>query len=387
MRTVRLGEVCQQCRESVKPGTRGELRYIGLESIGSGTGQFVEGTLSKTPEAPQANSFRFGPEHILYGKLRPYLNKVALPNFEGKCSTEIIPLLPSAEADRAYLAFFLRSQQVVDQISARTAGARMPRADMDFVFSLPAPLPLLPEQRRIVDILSRAEGIVRLRHEAEKKAAELIPSLFLNMFGDPVANPKGWDTKELQEILVETKLGLVRGARETSDDKPYQYLRMDAVGGGLVRTTRLKRIDATEPEINEYALRPGDFLFNTRNSKELVGKTGIFVGAEDSPILFNNNLMRMRFDEGMMLPEFVNAQFQTDYIKDQLESIKRGTTTVFAIYYKDLKGVRLRVPKLDLQRDFVSHMQNIRSIQSQQSAAIDKAQATFSALLAQAFNG
>lgn len=157
MMTVRLGEVCQQCRESIKSGERGDLSYVGLESIESNSGQFVKGALSKTPETPQANSFRFGPEHILYGKLRPYLNKVALPDFEGKCSTEIIPLLPSAEADRAYLAFFLRSQQVVDQISARTAGARMPRADMDFVLSLPVPLPPLPEQHRIVDLLSRAE--------------------------------------------------------------------------------------------------------------------------------------------------------------------------------------------------------------------------------------
>ena len=163
MKTVHLGEVCQQSRKSIKPGEREDLSYIGLESIESGTGQFAKGALSKTPEVPLANSFRFGPEHILYGKLRPYLNKVALPDFEGKCSTEIIPLLPNKEVDRAYLAYFLRSRRIVDLISARTAGARMPRAEMDFVFSLSLPLPPLPEQHRIVDLLSRAEGIVRLR--------------------------------------------------------------------------------------------------------------------------------------------------------------------------------------------------------------------------------
>ena len=54
------------------------------------------------------------------------------------------------------------------------------------------PVPPIDEQRRIVDILSRAEGIVRLRREAQKKAAELIPALFLEMFGDPATNPKGW---------------------------------------------------------------------------------------------------------------------------------------------------------------------------------------------------
>ena len=58
-------------------------------------------------------------------------------------------------------------------------------------------VPPLPEQRRIVDLLSRAEGIVRLRREAEKKAAELIPALFLDMFGDPATNPKGWPVESL----------------------------------------------------------------------------------------------------------------------------------------------------------------------------------------------
>ena len=168
MRAAKLGEICVQDRITIRSGERNDLKYIGLESIESNTGDFTNGQLSKTPEVPQANSFFFNSQHVLYGKLRPYLNKVALPDFEGKCSTEIIPLLPKADLERAYLAYFLRSPDIVRQISERTAGARMPRADMDHLFSLTIPLPPLPEQRRLADILSRAEGIVRLRREAQK---------------------------------------------------------------------------------------------------------------------------------------------------------------------------------------------------------------------------
>ena len=82
------------------------------------------------------------------------------------------------------------------------------------------------------------------------------------------------------------------------------------------------RVDATEKESAEHSLRYGDFLFNTRNSKELVGKTGMFVGAGEPVVLFNNNLMRMRFNGKSLLPEYVNALFQTPYVQNQLEAIK-----------------------------------------------------------------
>jgi len=243
----------------------------------------------------------------------------------------------------------------------------------------------IAEQRRIADILSRAEGIVRLRREAEKKAAELIPALFLDMFGDPATNPKGWRTYRLEELIAETKLGLVRGSKDVFEDGKYPYLRMNSVGNGCVCTSNLKRVNASQAESEGYALKAGDFLFNTRNSKELVGKSGIFSSASEPCTLFNNNLMRIRFQQDRVLAEFVNALFQTVSIQRQLESIKRGTTSVFAIYFKDLKNLGLIAPPLYLQQKFCESVHAARSIQTQQAAATAKAQAAFDALLAQVF--
>jgi type I restriction enzyme S subunit len=178
-----------------------------MESIESGTGQLAQGELAKTPEAPEANSFRFTPAHVLYGKLRPYLNKVFAPDFQGKCSTELVPLLPNERLDRRYLAYFLRSPGTVEAISQKVAGARMPRADMSFVMSLPIPILALKEQQRIVDLLSRSENIVRMRREAEQKAKEIIPALFLDMFGDPATNPKGWTESSLGQVTAEFRYG------------------------------------------------------------------------------------------------------------------------------------------------------------------------------------
>ena len=284
-----------------------------------------------------------------------------------------------------YLAFFLKTARF-RKWTSESQGANIKNIKKSALEDFEVPVPPLSEQRRIVDLLSRAEGIVRLRREAEKKAAELIPALFLEMFGDPATNPKAWRTSSLDSVLSETKLGLVRGAKEMDVKKSFPYVRMDAVGGGSVRVSALKRVDATEKEIGEYSLRYGDFLFNTRNSKELVGKTGMFKDGNESVCLFNNNLMRMRFDGTSLLPEYVNALFQTSYIQKQLEAIKRGTTSVFAIYYKDLRHIELRLPDLKLQQEFAERAIQIDSIKAQQAAATAKAQATYSALLAQVFS-
>ena len=237
---VSLGAVCTQDRTSIRPGHADELAYLGLEGIESGTGQFVDGELSKTPEEPQANSFRFDERHVLYGKLRPYLNKVALPTVPGKCSTEIIPLLPTAQLDRRYLSYFLRAPGTVKQIAERSSGARMPRADMDFVLSLPIGLPAMDEQRRIVDLLARAEGIVRLRREAQRKAAELIPAIFIDMFGDPATNPRAW-----QECSVQDLCQVQTGA--TGPNLVGRQSHRIAAGVDLPQLVILKRLEDPVP--------------------------------------------------------------------------------------------------------------------------------------------
>jgi len=383
--TVRLGDVCQQARESVRPGERPELRYIGLETIESGSGMFVEGELSKTPETPMANSFKFGPEHVLYGKLRPYLNKVALPDFEGKCSTEIIPLLPSADIDRAYLGYFLRRGHVVELISARTAGARMPRADMDFVFSLPIPLPSLPEQRRIVDLLSRAEGIVRLRREAEKKATELIPSLFLDMFGDPATNPKGWPVMTLGQVICDgPQNGLYKHASHYGEGTPI--LRIDAFYDGLVKDINaLKRVRITPDERAKFRLASRNIVINRVNSPEYLGKSAIIPDLAEETV-FESNMMRFAPDESLALPEYVIGALQTAYAKAHFLSKAKHAINQSSINQQDVKSLCLLLPPTDLQRLFAERKESVSSIISQQSAATARAQATFGALLAMTFS-
>lgn len=389
MKMVRLGDICQQARESIRPGQRLELRYIGLESIESGSGMFVEGELSKTPETPMANSFRFGPEHVLYGKLRPYLNKVALPDFEGKCSTEIIPLLPSADIDRAYLGYFLRSGRVVELISARTAGARMPRADMDFIFSLPLPLPPLPEQRRIVDLLSRAEGIVRLRREAEKKAAELIPALFLDMFGHPAMNPKGWEKRSIVGACKspdDVKCGPfgTQLAKSEFRDSGVPLWGIKHVNVAFTLPTVEFLTDEKAKELSAYSIEPGDIVMTRKGT---IGNCALYQEGMVSGVM-HSDILRIRPDITKCIPRFLSDQLHISCdVEHQIAKTASSGAVMPGINVGRLKNVQIFLPPLSVQNDYVEKTERIRSIQAQQSAAIAKAQATFDALRAGLFSG
>jgi len=386
VRQVKLQDVCAQYRKTIRPGECGYLRYIGLETIEANTGQFIDGELSKTPETPQANSFHFSKQHVLYGKLRPYLNKVALPDFEGKCSTEIIPLLPKNELDRAYLAYFLRSSHVVSQISAKTAGSRMPRADMDFVLSLQIPLPPISEQRRLVDVLSRAEGIVRLRRVAQKKAAELIPALFLDMFGDPATNPKGWEKLQLNKAC-EISYGIAdKLDTSITEEQGIRILTISNVllEGSLDLSVR-RFCKATQDKVRKCSVHRGDLLFNWRNGSEThIGKTAIW--ENDDIVLHVSFLLRLRptierlnsYFLWVMLNLLRSKKF---FINVSRQQINRKFNA------SELSALALPVPPKELQDQFSVQIEQIRSIQSQQETATQKAEATFDALLARTFGG
>jgi type I restriction enzyme S subunit len=112
-------------------------------------------------------------------------------------------------------------------------------------------------------------------------------------------------------------------------------------------------VDATDEEIRKFALKDGDFLFNTRNSVELVGKCCLYESASDDIVLFNNNIMRIRFKDGIDA-KFVLYAFSSNDVAEKLNELKCGTTNVAAVYYKDLKGLIIPVPPLPEQQRIVS---------------------------------
>jgi len=289
----------------------------------------------------------------------------------------------SSQIYKSYLFYALKS--VMDELRSKTHGVTMQHITKVPFETTEIPLPTLAEQERIVSILDKAEEMKRLRTQANNRNADLIPAIFDEMFGNLAIDKLNWEVKPFEEIVLSTQLGLVRGSDEMGQDKEYPYLRMDSlIGDGRILMDDLKRVNANKEEVKIFSLEKGDFLFNTRNSRELVGKTGVYEA--DELVLFNNNIMRIRFND-IIDSQYVLWLFQTPEIKNELEQRKAGTTSVVAIYWKTLKTIPISIPPITLQKEFVARVEEIRALSTDQSIAGQKIESLFQSFLHRAFEG
>lgn len=289
--------------------------------------------------------------------------------------------VPGPAIESRYLYHFLRTVDLYRMATSTTVPA-LRKSELELI---PVPLPSLEEQRRVGGILDQADALRTRRRLVLAECDELTASIFLDMFGDLDVNPHTWTLKSLDAVTAETKLGLVRGSQEIDDDRRYGYIRMNAISpSGELDLTKQAKIDATVEEVESYRLKPGDLLFNTRNSRSLVGKTALF--QDDGVWLFNNNIMRIRVLP-IVRPEFIAALFQTRFVKRQLAAHTSGTTSVFAIYWKDLRKVLVPVPPLKLQEQFVRKVAEVRRVAQLHVTSRHACDQLFGALQFRAFGG
>lgn len=289
-----------------------------------------------------------------------------------------------ARLDPSYLRFFLRYvEPVLAGMGQGSTFAAIGRAE---IASLHIPLPPIPEQRRIVDLLSRAENILRLRREAQTTAQAIIPALFLDMFGDPATNPKGWSVRPLGS-LADVQGGLqVTRARETLPiERPY--LRVANVYRDNLDLTEVKTIRMTEAEWLRTELRPGDLLIvEGHGNPQEVGRVAVW-GGQIPDCTHQNHLIRARPDSASLLPSYACALLNSASGRQALVRSGKTTSGLSTISARNVKETPVMLPPLEAQKRFDERGRTIQSIVAQQAVAVEKAKAAFQSLLARGFRG
>ena len=180
-----------------------------------------------------------------------------------------------------------------------------------------------------------------------------------------IENSTIWNSVALCEIVESTQLGLVKGKVEqggNSDNYPYPYIKMDAIDwNGQLDLRKVCYVNATNDEITKFTLNDGDFIYNTRNAPNLVGKCSVYHG-KSGKYLFNNNILRIKVDRNKANPDFINRILISENGKKQVQSLISGTTSVAAIYQKEYLSIQIPLPPLSVQEEIIAEIEGYQKI-------------------------
>jgi type I restriction enzyme, S subunit len=289
-----------------------------------------------------------------------------------------------SRVDPFWLSFWVRKLQASGYFTANAtqlvSQAAYRTSDLG---KLPIDLPSLAEQRAVVDLLSRAEGIVRLRRQAQQKAAELIPAIFVDMFGDPTVNPKGWPLSRLGDLLSAPIRNGISPAR--SGRVHGKVLTLSAITRGGFDETSVKESTFASPIASSDEVRSVDFLVCRGNGNRMLVGAGCFPLRDMPGVAFPDTAIAVRPAASLLDRAYFSALWGTSFVRRQIDAIAKTTNGTFKINQAGLADIRVLLPELERQSAFARHAEAVESIKSQQALALQKATATFEALLARAF--
>ena len=347
-RLVKVGEVFERSTKTVMPGDlKGPLTYVGLENISQDTGRLVGDTVAENPATIKSLKNEFEPGEILYGKLRPNLNKVWLSDRGGICSTDIYVIKPKQDDIVPELyAYIFRDRQFNDAVVSQVKGAQLPRVNWSAIEGLVIPLPPLEVQREIV---AEIEGYQRVMDGARAVVDNWRPQV--------VVDPK-WPIVELGE-LTKPQYGFTASAADTGDARLVRIT--DIADDGTLRSEGAKFIEL-ENDSRKYLLSKGDVL--VARTGATYGKTMLF--GEEYPAVFASYLIRLRFPEEVINPSYYWAFAQSESYWSQAQALSTGGGQP-QFNGNVLKQIRLPIPPLETQRAIVAELDEER-------AAVDHAQ-------------
>lgn len=241
-------------------------------------------------------------------------------------------------------------------------------------------LPDIETQKYIVSILSKIKELIDSRYQELKILENLIKARFVEMFGDPIENPKNWKITTVGDIVTEVRYGTSKPAVEGGQ---YPYLRMNNLtADGHLDLHDLKYIDISDEEIEKCVVRTGDVLFNRTNSIDLVGKTALFDLPEEMVIA--GYIIRVRLKKNM-LPEVFSEYMNLKALKDILRSMAKGAVNQANINAQELQSIKIYLPDIELQKQFVTIRTQIDKSKATVQKALDETQLLFDSLMQKYF--
>ena len=388
---VELGRVCQ-----FENGDRGknypsQSSFIneGIPFINAGNlceNQIDEKSLNFISEEKYnlLGSGKLQPNDILFC-LRGSLGKFAINSkpLKGAIASSLVLLRVKDELEVNFLKHYLKSDRVKRLIFKSDNGSSQPNLSASNVKKFPIPLPPLEQQKKIAAILDAADAYRQKTKALIAKYDELTQSLFLDMFGDPVTNPKGWRLSSLIEV-VDFENGDRSSNYPTAEDfveKGIPFLSTSNIKHFKIVLDDLRFISEEKfQSLRKGHIFRGNLIITLRGS---IGQTCIFQGDYEKAFI-NAQMMIMKPKNINNIG--LNEVFKSETTQLNLKRIGSGSAQP-QLTAKQLEKYKVICPPLNLQSQFSERVQAIETQKAQAQASLEKAEELFASLLQRAFKG
>jgi type I restriction enzyme S subunit len=318
----------------------------------------------KGPGVVTGRSGTIGKVHFVEGDYWPLNTSLYVKNFHGNDPRWVYYLLQSFGLERF------------------SQGAGVPTLNRNLVHGEPIRVPPLPEQRRIAAILDQADALRAKRREALAQLDSLTQSIFIEMFGDPATNPKGWPIRRIGDLLESASYGT---SEKSGADGKFPVLRMNNLTRtGEIDLASLKYMDLPESEYERYLVKSGDVLFNRTNSAELVGKTAIYRHTES--VAYAGYLVRLRANPNNDA-EYIAGFLNSSYSKRMLRGMCKSIIGMANINATEVQAMKIATPPTALQRQFGERIRAVVREKQTHRTSLAKFDQLFASLQHRAFRG
>lgn len=355
--TTTLGQLCDLIGSQVDPRDHPQALYVGLEHVPSS--QFIRSGGGVAAEV-QSSKFAFKRGDILYGKLRPYLDKAALADQDGVCTTELLVLRAKQGVNSQFLVGVVHCPNFIEHAISGTTGVQHPRTSWHRIREFELPAFTADERSKITNLLWNTHGSIVACERSIEATAELKRAAMRELFTRGLRGeaqketaigpvPESWDIAAIGDVALNTQYGLsVRGQPSGT----YPILRMNCQEDGAVHYRDLQFVDLDPATYASFRLKAGDLLFNRTNSIDLVGRMAIV--NDDRPAVFASYLVRLTIDDGRCLPRFLNYFMNWPATQSDIKKLASRAVGQANINASKLRTVLFPLPTLDEQRKIVA---------------------------------
>jgi type I restriction enzyme S subunit len=292
-----------------------------------------------------------------------------------------------SSASPGYLRHLLTSDWFHPMLMNTVAGVggSLVRARPSEIARIEIPLPPLAEQKRIAAILDKADVIRRKLQQSLRLSDDFLRSVFLDMFGDPVTNPKGWPLHTLTSVIGDSfRNGLSPSTNGTVAGK---VLTLSAITSGAFAPQFLRdAIFDRTPSENQMVTRNTFLICRGNGNKSMVG-IGVFPEADMPLVSFPDTMIACTIDKTQIEPEFLQAMWSTAKVRKQIDAGARTTNGTFKVNQTLLGSIEFPMPPLELQKKFSGITQATRSQSAKTTELAAESETLFSSLQQRAFRG